>query len=78
MASINNTGTPDAGQRESAGPNLSALMEEFALLVHAAAIGVDYNADRMSALVTVLQRETVRAHGGSSAPAATSTDARPV
>eukprot|EP00965_Chrysotila_dentata_P006549 213650-Pleurochrysis_carterae.AAC.1 len=32
----------------------------------------------MSALVTVLQRETVRAHGGPSAPAATSIDARPV
>eukprot|EP00965_Chrysotila_dentata_P080225 2647027-Pleurochrysis_carterae.AAC.1 len=32
----------------------------------------------MSALVTVLQQETVRAHGGSSALAATSTDARPV
>eukprot|EP00965_Chrysotila_dentata_P237748 6202100-Pleurochrysis_carterae.AAC.1 len=38
MASNNNTDTPDAGQRESAGPNLSTLVGELALLVHAAAI----------------------------------------
>eukprot|EP00965_Chrysotila_dentata_P018008 597666-Pleurochrysis_carterae.AAC.1 len=77
MASNNNTNTPDAGQRESAGPDLSALVEKFGLLVHAAAIGEDCDADRMSALITVLQRETVRVHRGSSASAATSTDARP-
>eukprot|EP00965_Chrysotila_dentata_P063379 2100466-Pleurochrysis_carterae.AAC.1 len=66
MASNNNTDTLDAGQRESAGPDLSALVEELGLLVHAAVMGEDYDADRISALVTVLHRETVRAHGGSS------------
>eukprot|EP00965_Chrysotila_dentata_P001387 45338-Pleurochrysis_carterae.AAC.1 len=79
MASSNNTDTaPDAGQRESAGPNLSALVGELALLVHAAAIGEDYNADKMSALATSLQRETARERGRSFAPAATSTDVLPV
>eukprot|EP00965_Chrysotila_dentata_P242917 6205132-Pleurochrysis_carterae.AAC.1 len=62
MASNNNTDTPDAGQRESAGPNLSAnlsaLVGELALLVHAAASGEDYDAGRFA---TALQRETVRA-----------------
>eukprot|EP00965_Chrysotila_dentata_P000969 31275-Pleurochrysis_carterae.AAC.1 len=79
MASNKNTDTPDAGQRESAGPNLSALVAELALrLVHAAAIGGDYDADRMSVLATALQRETVRERGRSSAPATTSTDILPV
>eukprot|EP00965_Chrysotila_dentata_P089881 2966846-Pleurochrysis_carterae.AAC.1 len=32
---------------ESAGPNLSAVVRELALLVHAAAIDEDYDADRM-------------------------------
>eukprot|EP00965_Chrysotila_dentata_P233496 6199613-Pleurochrysis_carterae.AAC.1 len=59
MASNNNTNKPDAGRRESAGPSLSALVGELALLVHAAAIGEEHNADRMSALATALQRETV-------------------
>eukprot|EP00965_Chrysotila_dentata_P007123 232296-Pleurochrysis_carterae.AAC.1 len=63
MASNNNTDTPDAGQRESAGHNLSALVEELALLVHAAATGEDYDADRMNALATALQPETMRARG---------------
>eukprot|EP00965_Chrysotila_dentata_P083604 2758604-Pleurochrysis_carterae.AAC.1 len=77
MASSRGTGTPDAGQRESAGPNLSALVGELALLVHAAAVGGDYDADRISALATALQRETVRERGMSSAPAATSTAVLP-
>eukprot|EP00965_Chrysotila_dentata_P011257 366498-Pleurochrysis_carterae.AAC.1 len=78
MASSKNTDTPDAGRRESAGHNLSALVGKLALLVHAAAIGGDYDADRMSALAIVLQRETVRELGRFSAPAATSTDVLPV
>eukprot|EP00965_Chrysotila_dentata_P118434 3915494-Pleurochrysis_carterae.AAC.1 len=78
MASNNNTDTPDASQREFAGPNLSALVGKLALLVHAAAIGDDYDADRMSALDTALQRETAREQGRSSAPAAISTDVLPV
>eukprot|EP00965_Chrysotila_dentata_P089843 2965644-Pleurochrysis_carterae.AAC.1 len=52
MASNDNTDRPDASQRESASPNLSALVGELALLVHAAAIGEHYDADRMSALAT--------------------------
>eukprot|EP00965_Chrysotila_dentata_P136969 4530359-Pleurochrysis_carterae.AAC.1 len=63
MASNNNTDTPDAGRRESAGPNLSPLVGELALLVHAAAIGENYDAGRVRALATALQRETVRARG---------------
>eukprot|EP00965_Chrysotila_dentata_P133343 4408627-Pleurochrysis_carterae.AAC.1 len=63
MASNNNADTPDAGQRESAGPKLSALVGELALLVHAAAIGEEYDADRMSALATALQRESARERG---------------
>eukprot|EP00965_Chrysotila_dentata_P062430 2068996-Pleurochrysis_carterae.AAC.1 len=47
MASNKNTYTPDASQRKSAGPDLSALVGELALWVHAAAIGEDYDADRM-------------------------------
>eukprot|EP00965_Chrysotila_dentata_P021141 699993-Pleurochrysis_carterae.AAC.1 len=78
MASNNNTDTRDAGQRESAGANLSALVEELALLVHAAAIGENYDADRMSVLANVLQRETARERRRSSVPAATSTDVLPV
>eukprot|EP00965_Chrysotila_dentata_P111819 3697991-Pleurochrysis_carterae.AAC.1 len=74
MASNNNTDTPDAGQRRFAGPNLSALVGELALLVHAAAIGEDCDADRKSALATALHWETARERGRSSAPAATSTD----
>eukprot|EP00965_Chrysotila_dentata_P188754 6172931-Pleurochrysis_carterae.AAC.1 len=74
MASNTNTDTPDAGQLESAGPNLSALVGELASLVHAAAIGEDHDADRISALATALQRETARERGRSSAHAATSTD----
>eukprot|EP00965_Chrysotila_dentata_P160640 5304342-Pleurochrysis_carterae.AAC.1 len=78
MASKNNTDTPDAGQRELAGPNLSALVGELALLLHAAAIGENYDADRISALATALQRETARERVRSSAPAATSTDVLPI
>eukprot|EP00965_Chrysotila_dentata_P083339 2749328-Pleurochrysis_carterae.AAC.2 len=40
------------------------------LLMNAAAIGGDYDADRMSALATTLQQETAREHGRSFAPAA--------
>eukprot|EP00965_Chrysotila_dentata_P198612 6178904-Pleurochrysis_carterae.AAC.1 len=78
MASNRNTDTLDAGQRESAGPNLSALVRELAVFVHAAAIGGDYDADRMIALATALQRETPRERGRSAAPAATYTDVLPV
>eukprot|EP00965_Chrysotila_dentata_P039996 1328531-Pleurochrysis_carterae.AAC.2 len=67
-----------AGQREFAGPNLSALVGELALLVHAAAICEDYDADRMSAIATALQRETARESWRSFAPAGTSTDVLPV
>eukprot|EP00965_Chrysotila_dentata_P145810 4817089-Pleurochrysis_carterae.AAC.3 len=65
-------------KRESAGPYLSALLGELALLEHAAAIAGDYDPDRTSALATALQRETARERGRTSAPAATSTDVLPV
>eukprot|EP00965_Chrysotila_dentata_P151132 4995216-Pleurochrysis_carterae.AAC.1 len=79
MAPNNNTDTPHAGQTRVRWPQyLSALVGELALLVHAAAIGEDYDADRMGALATALQREMARERGRSSAPAASSTDVLPV
>eukprot|EP00965_Chrysotila_dentata_P052220 1732646-Pleurochrysis_carterae.AAC.1 len=72
-ASSEDTETPDAGQRVSAGPNLSALVGELALLVHVAAVGGDHDADRISTFATTLQRETARECGRPSAPAAAST-----
>eukprot|EP00965_Chrysotila_dentata_P007975 260108-Pleurochrysis_carterae.AAC.1 len=79
MASNKNTDMPNAGQRKSAaGPNLSALVGKLALLVHEAAIGGDYDADRMSALATAIQCETARERGRSSAAAAPSTNVLPV
>eukprot|EP00965_Chrysotila_dentata_P209643 6185411-Pleurochrysis_carterae.AAC.9 len=76
MASNKDTDTLDAGQHESAGLNLSALGRELSLLVQAAAIVGDYNANRMSALATTLQRET-RDCRRFAAPAATSAAVEP-
>eukprot|EP00965_Chrysotila_dentata_P052875 1753597-Pleurochrysis_carterae.AAC.1 len=78
MAFNEGTSTPDARQRESAGLRLSELvMGERSLLMHAAAIGGNYDAVRMSALATTLQRETAQERKRSSAPAATCTAVLP-
>eukprot|EP00965_Chrysotila_dentata_P141124 4664533-Pleurochrysis_carterae.AAC.1 len=73
MAPKGSTGSPKAGQRESTALNLSKLLRELSLLLHAAAIGRDYDANRMIAIATTIHREMAQERGWSSAPAATTT-----
>eukprot|EP00965_Chrysotila_dentata_P175594 5796830-Pleurochrysis_carterae.AAC.1 len=77
MASNEGTGTPKARQRESTALNLGELLRELSLLLYAAAIGRDHDADRKIAIATTIQRETAQECGWSSAPAATSTAVLP-
>eukprot|EP00965_Chrysotila_dentata_P127870 4228523-Pleurochrysis_carterae.AAC.1 len=57
MASGEAAGTPDERQRNLASLNLSELAGELSLLFLAAAIGTDYDADRMIANTTAIKRE---------------------
>eukprot|EP00965_Chrysotila_dentata_P096097 3174651-Pleurochrysis_carterae.AAC.1 len=77
MVSHEGTGTPKAGQRESTGFDVSKLLLDLSLLSNAAAIGRDYDADRMIAITTTINREMAQKREWSSAPAATSSAVLP-
>eukprot|EP00965_Chrysotila_dentata_P125135 4135971-Pleurochrysis_carterae.AAC.1 len=57
LASGEGAGTPDERQLNLASLNLNKLAGELSLLLHAAAIGRDYDADRMIAITTAIKRE---------------------
>eukprot|EP00965_Chrysotila_dentata_P140562 4647749-Pleurochrysis_carterae.AAC.1 len=54
MASDKGTGTPDERLRDLASLNLLDLAGELSILAHAAAIGENYDADKMNVLTDAL------------------------